>query len=256
MKRLASVLLRILCVWTWADAYRRYIDKITTSGYIGKPSPIWRFFSRCLFRTAGFFWVGKVRIVGEENLLTPGRLIFTPNHSSLLDAVVMFPTMARRPVRAMGAYETLRTFGGLSGIFLTKIGVFPVDRTRGKTVLGPATDLLVGGESLAMFPEGKISPTGEPLPYKLGAAIIGTCAWERLDRKERVGFVPVQICYHKRHNATALNVWKMGFRWRGGCTVTFGKPIWIDELPDRDPKVIMALIKDAIQAPPCPTMPR
>lgn len=255
MKRLASVLLRLLCVWTWPDAYRRYIAKITTSGYVGEPSPICLFFARLVLRFAQFVFIGKVRVVGEENLRVPGRLIYCPNHSSMLDAVVMYPTI-NGPVRAMGAVEVFRNYWGLAAIIMTKMGGFPVDRTNGKTVLGPATKIIVRGERLCMFPEGKISPTGDLLPFKLGAGIIANCAYDLLGGKEPIGIVPIQICYHRRDNATALKVPKMGFKWRGGATVTVHKPIWLHELPDRDPKVVMRMVRDAIAATPCPTLPR
>lgn len=254
MKRFLAVLMRVVCVWTWPGAYRRHIDKITTSGYLGQPSPALRSFARQLFRVLAFIWVGRVRIIGERTVQLPERLIFCPNHSSLLDAVVMFSSM-KRPVRAMGAYETLRAGGGLVGIFLTKIGVFPVDRAHGSTVIGPATDLVVAGESLCMFPEGRISPTGELLPFKLGAAVIGMCADDRLGRRERIGYVPVQICYHRRHNETALNFWKMGFRWRAGATITICEPIWLDQIAGRNPQKVMDLIRDSIAACGCPTLP-
>lgn len=255
MNRFFAVLMRILCVWTWPREYRKYIDKITTSGYISQPSTFWWFISRVLFRFCAFIWVGRIRIVGEENLRAPGRLIFCPNHSSLLDAVVMFPSVGR-PVRAIGAYETLRTAGGLTGVFLTKIGVVPVDRSVGRTVIEPAIELMVRGDSLAMFPEGRISPTGQMLPFKLGPGYITAAAFERLGGGELIGLVPVLISYHRRHNATALHFWRMGFRWRGGVTVTVCKPIYLNDVEDRDPANLMRMVREAIEAVPCPTLPR
>jgi 1-acyl-sn-glycerol-3-phosphate acyltransferase len=254
MNRLFAGFVRLICVWTWPEAYRNYIAKITTSGHISKPSPVVRFLCQCLFRILSFIWVGRVRRVGLENLHAPGRLIFCPNHSSLLDAVVMYGAV-RRPVRAMGAYETMQKAGGLAGIVLTKLGAFPVDRSNGKTVIAPATELLVRGECLAMFPEGRINPTGELLPFKLGAGVISAGAYERLGGTERVGIVPIRICFNRRDNDSALNFGKMGFKWRGGVTVTFCPPIYLNDLDNRDPAHIMTLVRSAIEGVSCPTLP-
>jgi 1-acyl-sn-glycerol-3-phosphate acyltransferase len=254
MNRLFAGILRIVCVWTWPEAYRNYIARITTSGHISKPSTVVRFLCQCLFRVLSFIWVGRIRRVGLENLNAPGRLIFSPNHSSLLDAVVMYATV-RRPVRAMGARETMLKGAGLAGIVLTKLGAFPVDRSNGKTVIAPATELMVRGECLAMFPEGRISPTGEMLPFKHGIGVISAAVYEQLGGKELVGIVPIRICFHKRDNASALNFAKMGLKWRGGVTVTFCKPIYLNDLTNHEPGHIVALVRSAIEGVGCSTLP-
>lgn len=231
----------------WIRAYRAHIIKITTSGYIPKPNlRMWKIV-RAFFRLWCFIQIGKVRVVGAENFNAPGRVIFCANHGSLLDAQVLFP-IAPRPLRTMGAYEILRKFCGLVGLVMTSIGVFAVDRSNGATVIGPATDLLVSGESLAMAPEAKISPTGDLLTFKHGAAVIAKAAYDRLMGKERVGIVPVHIHYHKRHAASALNYGRMWLRWRGGVTVTVLPPIWINDLADQDPDHVILLVRDAIAA--------
>lgn len=247
MKNLFCVLTRILCVWTWPAAYRAYIDEITTSGYIGKPSRFVQLFTNLFFRFFGFILIGRVKVVGEENLRARGRLIFCPNHSTLLDAVVMYPLMRNRLVRAIGARETLREVFGLTGVLLTKVGVIPVDRSRGRTVIKPAIDVLEAGDCLAMFPEGKISPSGELLPFKLGAAWITRSVYEKLGEPGQVGIVPIHIRYHKRDTATACNFFKMGLRWRGGVTVTVGKPIWLHDHPTKTPEELMAMVRAHIE---------
>lgn len=120
----------------------------------------------------------------------------------------------------------------------------------------PLIDMMVRGESLEMFPEGKISTSGKMFPFKLGPAVIANTAFDQLGGREPVAIVPVNICYHSRHEASALNFWKMGFHWRGGVTVTFCEPIWLGELEDRDPSHVMDLVRKSIEACSCPTLPR
>lgn len=201
-----------------------------------------------LFPLAIFHFLGRLRIVGEPNARLKGRFIFCPNHSTMLDPIVMYGALQHRFVRAVSAYETFRTLGGLTGIFLSKLGVMPVDRSQGRTVMAPLIDLMAGGESLEMFPEGKISPSGKLLPFKLGPAVIANTVFDQLGGQEAVAIVPVHINYHSRHESSALNFAKMGFHWRGGVTVTFCEPIWLADLKDRDPSHVMDLVRRSIEA--------
>jgi 1-acyl-sn-glycerol-3-phosphate acyltransferase len=253
MKSILDRVLNLVLPWRWWFAYRRYVIKITTSGYIPPDPPMWmRRLARVLVRIWQWIQVGKVTVVDGHYFDTPGRVIFCGNHGSLLDVMVVYPAL-RRPLRAMGAYEVMRRLGGLAGIAMTKMGVFPVDRSHGRTVIGPAIDLLVAGHALGLMPEGKINPTGELLPFKLGAAWIASGAYERLGGTEPVGIVPFHICYHKRHVPSALNFLKMGLRWRGGATLTALPPIWLNELDNRDPQHIMCLVRNAIASVDCAT---
>jgi len=256
MKPFFSALWRIISFWSWPAAYRRYVDKVCTSGYAAEPSTIALLVARLLFPLAIFYFLGRIRIVGQKNARLQGRFIFCPNHTTMLDPIVMYGALRHRFVRAVSAHETFRALGGLTGIFLSKLGVMPVDRSHGKTVMVPLIDLMVRGESLEMFPEAKISPSGKPLPYKLGAAVISNAAFDQLGGLEAVGIVPVYIDYHSRHEASALNFWKMGFHWRGGVTVTFCEPIWLADLEDRDPSHVMELVRKSIEACRCSKLPR
>jgi 1-acyl-sn-glycerol-3-phosphate acyltransferase len=194
--------------------------------------------------------VGRIRVIGKHYLNTRGRLIYCPNHTSLLDAIVTMPTMTR-PVRGIGAFETFRWCWGLVGIVLSKLGSIPVDRANGRSVLRPAIKVVANGENLVIFPEGKISPNGELLPFKIGPGYIAKAVFEQLGGHEPVSIIPIHICYHRRETASALSFWKMGLKWRGGVTITVCPPVQLSELEDRNPEHIMQLVRDAISSVPC-----
>lgn len=252
MNRFLASLFRCSFVGRLLAAWRAYIDRACTSGHDTKPSVLLWHLCRIMFSVWAFLQAGRIKVVGKKNLKTRGRVIFCPNHSSFLDAVVMLPTMPRR-VRGIGADDVFHKFGGLVGLVLAKLGVIPVDRSHGKTVLKPATDVVVSGESMVIFPEGKVSASGALLPFKLGPAYIATAAFEELGGSEPVSIVPVHICYGRRHQASALNYWKMGFKWRGDVTITAFDPIKIHELENRDPEHIMQLVRKAISSVCCPS---
>lgn len=236
--------------------YSDYVKLCLTSGHIPKVRPWLVYPSRLLMRLWRYVQVGRTRVVGAENLAVDGKLIICSNHSSLFDAIVVHPSMKHPVVRFMGAYESMDGLLGLKPILLTAIGCFPVDRKHGSTVLGPATDLLAhGNDPIFMCPEGKIYNSGIMGEFKPGAALIARAAYEKLDRKERVGIVPIHICYGKRNVKTGdtFNFWKMGLSWRGGVTLFIGKPIWIHEHLEKSAGELMALLKSRIAAFQCPT---
>jgi len=242
-------------IGTWQKKYREYATHCLTSGFIPETFRPLQYVARILARLWLYIQVGRVRIVGFDNLKTPGRVIFCPNHSSMLDAIVIYAIMQRWP-RYMTAYEEMRGLGGLKAIAMGAFGCFPVDRSHGKSVLEPAIKVLMSGQTMVIFPEGKISPTGEYLPFKKGPAIIANTTYERLGMKEHVAVVPIHLCYHKRHAPSAGGPYpSMGFKWRGGITVTVGKPIYIHELPSRQPEDVMAVVRAAVKMQSCPTTP-
>jgi len=242
-------------IGTMRKKFREYVNQCLTSGFIPRTFLPLQLLGRFLARIQIFVQVGRVRLIGAENLKVRGRVIYCPNHSSMFDAPVIYAIMRRWP-RYMTAYEEMRGLWGLKAVVMGAFGCFAVDRSKGKSVLEPAIDVLSSGTPLVIFPEGKISHTGEYLPFKKGPALIANATFERLDMKEPVGIVPIHICYRCRDVATAgASYEKMGLKWRCGVTVTVGKPIWLHELPSRKPEDIMAAVRGAIKMQACATTP-
>lgn len=227
----------------WRARFDDYAQKCVTSGFI--PYMFWpvQLIARLLANLVVFIQLGRLRIIGAENLRINGRFIFCPNHSSMFDAVIMYAIMRRNDgPRYMTAFEEMRGLWGLKAVVMGALGCFPVDRTKGRSVIEPAINMIVQGGSLVIFPEGKISPTGECLPFKMGPAIIGLTAMERLGGDDKVAIVPMNLHYHKRDVATANKFFtECGLKWRGGVTVTIGKPIYLNDLETTHPEEVMAV---------------
>jgi 1-acyl-sn-glycerol-3-phosphate acyltransferase len=252
MNEIIQKILNVILPWRWWTAYWRHIDKITTSGYMTEPSPTMIRVVNAVFNFFRWILVGKMTVVNDHYFDTPGRVIVCGNHSSYLDTLVCFG-MLHRHIRALAAHNELRKWLGIPALVMTKFGVIPVDRSHGSTVLEPAINALVSGCPIGLFPEGKISPTGELLPFKPGVALIADAAYERLGGKETIAILPVHFCFGKRHPESAVKLWKMGLRWRGGITVTALPPIWLHELEDRSVDNIMCKVRNALTSVKCAT---
>ncbi|MDZ4837840.1 MAG: lysophospholipid acyltransferase family protein [Candidatus Melainabacteria bacterium] len=237
---------------SWWKRFREYAALCTTSGFIPRESRGLQHFAKLISRVWAWVQIGEVRVIGREHLLAEGHLIYCPNHSAMLDAVVIYPLI---PVgtRYMAALEEMRGLGGLKAILMGAAGCYPVDRTKGKTVIPISIQLLANGKRITMFPEGKISPTGTYLEFKKGAAWIALGASDLLGSSKPVGIVPIHICYGTRDVESATDFGKMRLRWRHGVTVTIGEPVYVHEVQPRTAENVISRIKDDITSQSCST---
>ena len=110
-----------------------------------------------------------IRVEGEENLWKERPAIFTFNHQSGLDAVIMMK-LIRRDVTGVGKKELQST--PIMGPIFTAAGAVFVDRAdTGKAIeaLRPALEALKEGRSLMIAPEGTRSLTPRLGRFKKGA---------------------------------------------------------------------------------------
>lgn len=235
-----SGLLKRWCIGFWA-----YVRLSNTSGFIPRTFLPMQLFARFVARTWVFVQVGHIKVINEERLRHEGPVIFTPNHSSMFDAFVM-NIIIKRWARYMTAVEMMRPLNGLQGLVLGAVGSFAVDRINGSTVLDPAINVVARGHDMVIFPEGKISPSGQMLRFKSGAARIAQGAARQSGR--RVTLMPVRICFGKRDFETANidNYLRMGLKWRGGVTVTILPPVYVYPDDGSVDDQVTALVRQSI----------
>ena len=239
---------------SWWRRFRKYANLCVTSGFVPRRSALLSSIGVLFARLWAFVMVGKVTVIGAEHSKSDGYTVYCPNHSSLLDAIVMVPILPGK-MHYMAAVEEMRGVYGLKAMLMGAMGCFPVDRTRGKTVIRPAIGLVADGNNLTLFPEGKISPSGEFLVFKNGVGWITMGAFERLplEKAKLIRIVPVHICFGTRHEESALSFSKMFFHWRKGATVTFHEPIYLFELDPVDIESLMAQLRVRIVSTECDT---
>jgi long-chain acyl-CoA synthetase len=152
-----------------------------------------------------------VRVEGRDNLPTGTPLLFTPNHTSYLDAGMMIAALPWSLLRKTywAGWAGVMYSSALRSIISRSARVFPVDPDRDPTAaMRTAHDLLSHGHSVVWFPEGWRSPTGELQPFQTGVGVLlqgGTvtaiptaihgafAAWPKHERWPR--FAPVRVVF-------------------------------------------------------------
>ena len=112
-----------------------------------------------------------MRFEGRENIPKDKNVILMGNHQCLLDPVTLALCARDREIHFMGKKELWNN--KVLGWVFTKVHGFPVD--RGNMDMGAirtAMNVLKGGETLGIFPEGTRSKTGHMLPLLSGASML------------------------------------------------------------------------------------
>jgi hypothetical protein len=181
-----------------------------------RPSFLW---GRVLDRVRPFY-ARRVWGVTEVAVDAPERafkrfgphdgVLLAPNHSHEGDAHAMLE-LARRVKRRfhfMVAWHAFCANNGFNGWLLQRMGCFSVDRVgTDRRSVRQATELLAGGESLVLFPEGEIHHLNDRLmPLLDGGAFIASKAQKLLAEKHpeaRVWILPVALRYEFVEDVTA-----------------------------------------------------
>lgn len=124
----------------------------------------------------------RVQLHGAEHL--PGAdapAVVTPNHTSWLDATTLFAVMERPPLFAIDAQVARRWW---VRPFLRLVPTLPVEAGNPYAVR-TMVQAVQGGQSLVLFPEGRITVTGSLMEVQHGAASIAD--------KAGVPVVPVRL---------------------------------------------------------------
>ncbi len=151
------------------------------------------------------FFVFRIKVYGKENIPIDGGVMFTINHRSYWDVVVVGANSPRK-LNFMAKSELFDN--KLFGKLITALGAFPVHRGKGDLGAVRATlSMLRSGNAVAMFPEGKRVKDGERIVPKPGAVMLALRA--------QIPIVPVRI--------------EGGYKWFSKVNVFFGKPVEYSE---------------------------
>lgn len=124
----------------------------------------------------------RIRLQGLEKLPEKGGVLLVANHVSYADAVLIALTCPR-PVCFLGI-ATLRKRPWLRPI-LDLFGVIPVSPTQAKDAIIKASDVLMQGRVVCLFPEGQLTRSGGMNEFKKG--------FELIARRAKVPVLPIAI---------------------------------------------------------------
>src|SRR5262249_1059852 len=127
-----AVLAVAFVAWRLRKRLKAYVDRVSTCGYI-HARPTWSatMFLRAFSRFCAFIQVGKIKVIGRENLNISGPVLVTPNRPSWVDPAVAVLTL-KRPARFLAARRFFRFCFGLPSLIAARCGGISVDLRRGK----------------------------------------------------------------------------------------------------------------------------
>ncbi len=180
----------------------------------------------------------KIVVTGSENIIGDRSAIFVSNHQSYLDPVFIFaplgficPVLCKKEVRKIPL---------VSGWLRVFDCVF-IDRENARNSvksLNEAAELVSGGKSMIIFPEGTRAAGYEPGEFKAGAF--------KVAEKTKATIVPVRLhnaCDVMRRGSAKLN--------KATVRVDFLEPVDISRMSRTEirelPEKIRALIAEGIE---------
>ena len=167
-----------------------------------------------------FFIFGGIRFEGREHVPLTGGVMITPNHISDCDPTAIGVALPRATY--FMAKEELFEMKYI-GTLIRWLHGFPVKRySADLTALRYAEELLEQGECVVIFPEGKLSETGQLQPILPGALLIA--------ERAKVPIVPTIII----GTDVVMPYGETKPRWlRHKMTVRFGPAVTVAELKGR-----------------------
>lgn len=191
----------------------------------------------------------QVDASGFEHVPAAGGAVLTWNHTSHVDVLVTLELLLRRTGRWARLLAVRDVWEGpLLGPLARLARCVPVDRTTDagrREAYALAVDALRAGDLVAVAPEGTISPSGQLLPFRTGAA--------RMARAAGVPVLPTASWGTHRFVTTGHGP-SLRHAWRLPVAVRVGAPLHVgpDDAPADATEVLRertrALLDDARRA--------
>lgn len=178
---------------------------------------IWNGLIKIIFRIYILIFIRKIKVIGRENL-TDGPKIVVANHPNMTDSCVL-PFIFSENLTFLIQADTFSV--PIIGFLLRKSGHIPVVKGQGRIALDTALEHLSQGNTIVIFPEGKLNH-GEGLSRAgSGAAVLA--------KKSGAPILPIGfyvspndtlILKGKIQNRNTFARWQV----RGCCHVNIGPP--------------------------------
>ena len=164
------------------------------------------------------FFFSKKKII-KNNFQIPmnSSIILAPTHRSRWDGLVLTMAMGRRVTNKDCRFMVTKSeMRGIQGWFLKRLGCFSINQSSPSLfTLRYAIDLIVKGEQLVVFPEGKINKFSRKLVLKEGLFRLARLATQQT---KSIIIIPIGIAYSK-----------VSPKFRSDFCLSFGQPIAITD---------------------------
>ena len=171
------------------------------------------------------FFFSKKKII-NKNFLIPinSSIILAPTHRSRWDGLVLTMAMGRRVTNKDCRFMVTKSeMRGIQGWFLKRLGCFSINQSSPSlSTLRNAIDLIVKGEQLVVFPEGKINKFSRKLVLKEGLFRLARLATQKT---KSIIIIPIGIAYSK-----------VSPKFRSEFCLSFGQPIAMTDYLNLDIK--------------------
>ena len=136
---------------------------------------------RLMFYMSG----SKIKLIGAENIPKDKPVIFVSNHQGHMDSVII-----QGFVKKPKGFIAIKEYGDfpIVGAWMKHMGSVFVDRDDVRQTflnINKAVDNLNRGQSMVVFPEGKLNDGAETFDFERG--------WLRLAEKSGVPIIPITI---------------------------------------------------------------
>ncbi len=189
-----------------------------------------------VFHTALVLSGAQITVSGQENIPENQAVLYVANHSSYCDIPVLYDAIpggtgfiAKKEMEKIPLLAQWMKF--LNSEFLDR-----KDIKQGMQIIKNAADTIKHGHSLVIFPEGTRSQDAHPHEFKEGSLRIASLAKAPIVPVAISGTADMMENHHK-------------FRiYPAAVHVTFGKPIYMNELPRSEKKHLGETIRQWIIA--------
>ncbi len=160
----------------------------------------------------------KKKII-KNKFSTPvnSSIILAPTHRSRWDGLVLTMAMGRRVTKKDCKFMVTKSeMKGIQGWFLKRLGCFSINQlSPSLPALRYAIQLIEKGETLVVFPEGKINKYGKKLVLKEGLYRLARLATKKT---KSILIIPIGIAYSE-----------VSPKFRGKFCISLGKPIEMND---------------------------
>ena len=161
-------------------------------------------------------------------------IILAPTHRSRWDGLILTMALGRRVTNKDCRFMVTKSeMRGIQGWFLKRLGCFSINQlSPSLSALRYAIDLVVKGEQLVVFPEGKINKYGKKLVLKEGLYRLARLASKKTDS---IIIIPIGIAYSK-----------VSPKFRSEFCLSFGEPILMNDYLDSNIKEFNEFLNERI----------